>query len=353
MSIALIKDSRLFAKTINIPLGISHGEVASLVENEVESSPLWAGEKSVCAYMRFADTALTYEGTLETAFADIDNNALLDSKLVIATSALLSAFELDGVCVVEFNESISVANFENGNITAFAACDIHFDKAKSIANALSLAGLSGVHAKYYKLLSVFCKYRNVKIELQQFDAQGNALQTLTSTRKVSFFASAELRNDAELKNARQSKTRKVVKKLSVFAFCGFFAYLCFWQISNVLKSSEIKSMQEYYNSIAPTATKVEAKSAEISRLASLTNKKMRPIETIASINAVRPDSIIFARVSLEASGKISIEGTSDSIASVKEFVDAINNSGEFSAEMNVDTISGNTRFNINVTQAKK
>lgn len=353
MFIALIKDSRLFAKTIDIPTGINSGEVASLVENEVEASPLWSGDKSVCSYIQFASTALVYEGSVDTVFADIEKNQLLEAKLVIPTSALLTAFDFQGVCVFEFDESISVANFEDGKITSFASCDILFDKSTAISDALSLAGISGENANYYKLSNFTCIRKQVKIDFQQLNENGEVLQTLSAKQKISALATAELRNVAELKKSKKSRTQKYVKKFSIFAVLAFVIFLCFWQISNILKESEIKSMQQHFDSISPTAAKIEAKSLEVARLAELTNKKMRPIEIMASINAARPDSVSFARILFEADGKISVEGTAESIANVKEFVDAINNAGNFYAEMKVDSVGGKTRFVISVIKAKK
>ena len=82
-------------------------------------------------------------------------------------------------------------------------------------------------------------------------------------------------------------------------------------------------------------------------------EKIRPIETLALINTMRPDSVMFERVELSSPKGIQIVGTADSITSVKTFADTINNSKKFSAQMDSDSSRGNTRFTMSISGGEK
>ena len=114
----------------------------------------------------------------------------------------------------------------------------------------------------------------------------------------------------------------------------------------VLEQRELDNLVVELAKIEPRAKQIEAQSAEIAKLATFKGKKMRPIETLAFVNSMRPDDVFFERVTQENINSMQLAGSADSITSVKTFVDTINNSGTFSAKMDSDTSRGKTRFTI-------
>ena len=348
MSVILIDDSRLFLKAIDVPLELSTSDIKDFVDNEVENSALWTPDK-ISAYIKKGNSLCIYIASLESVFDDINKDYLESAKLIIPASSLLCAFNLQGACFLKNDETICAVEFQDNSITKIAATsalDGNFDLAK--ANALALAGIKSEDISTYKFTSIKYKYGKIEATLSKIDSEDNIIKSFSITEKTKAFSTAELRTNEMLKEAKASFWRRIAKNLAIRSIPVFILLMTIFQISIIFDKFQLEKAIKQLEEIEPKAKKIEAQSAEIAKLASFKGKKIRPIETLALINSMRSDDIYFERIAQENVDNVSVSGSADSINSVKEFIDALNQSGSFDAKMESDTSRGKTRFTINI-----
>ena len=347
MSVILVDDSRLFVKVVEVPSELSSSDVVEFAQNEIESTPLWTPDKSFSFYQKGTSVCL-YAGSTDNIFDDISAEEISSAKLIVPASAVFCSFNLQGVCVLEDEFSVCAILFENGSIKNIASCSVLGDDFKTaISNALLLAGIdSSVEVKRYKFESIKTSFNKLNATLLCLDDNGDTLETLSLTQKISAFATAELRDVQQLKSVRSAMVNRVVKKFFVWLVPVVVLFMIGYQGKLVLEQRELDNLVVELAKIEPRAKQIEAQSAEIAKLATFKGKKMRPIETLALVNSMRPDDVFFERVTQENINSMQLAGSADSITSVKTFVDTINNSGTFSAKMDSDTSRGKTRFTI-------
>ena len=348
MSVILIDDSRLFLKAVDVPLELSTSDTKDFVENEVENSALWTPDK-ISAYIKKGNSLCIYIASLESVFDEINKDYIESAKLIIPSSSLLCAFNLQGACILKSDETVCAVEFQDNSITKIAATstlDGNFDLAK--ANALALAGINTEDISTYKFTSIKYKYGKIEATLSKIDEEDNIIESFSITEKIKTFLTAELRTNEMLKEAKSSFWRRIAKNLIIRSIPILILLMAIFQISIIFDKFQLEEAIKQLEKIEPKAKKIEAQSAEIAKLASFKGKKIRPIETLALINSMRSDDIYFERIAQESVDKISISGSANSINSVKEFIDALNQSGSFDAKMESDTSHGKTRFTINL-----
>ncbi len=348
MSIILIDDSRLFIKAVGVPLELFEAEVAELVDHDVETYPLWSADR-ISAFYKKGESLCVYVGSEKSLFEGIESDKLNKAKLIIPASALFCAFDLKGACVLLEEDSVCAVDFSEGSITKIAAVSaVDGNINVAIKNALGLAGIDCKEPSLYRFTSVKVKHGKIFADLAKLDESMKACEELSLVDKLKHFASAELRSIDMLKNAKSSLVKGFFKSVLLYSLPIIIVLMSLYQVSILWYKNELKKSAQELEKIEPQAKKIEAYSAEIAKLASFKGKKIHPIETLALINSMRADGIMFERVSQENYNSILVEGTSDSINSVKEFVDSLNSSEVFNAKMESDTSRGNTRFSIKI-----
>ncbi len=350
MSVIFIDDSRLFVKAVEIPCELSEGDVAEYAQNEIESTQLWSADK-ISSFYKKGNSLCLYVANAENAFDDIDKSVVDGAKIVLPSSVILCALNLDGAVVLESEFSVCAAFFHDNSVKNIASCSVVGDDiATARANAMLIAGIECENPVRYKLASVKVSGSKIVAKLARLDDDGNVVETLSLKEKLSKFATAELRDASMLKDARSSTFRRKFNALVLWCIPLLILAMGAYQIKLISEEKSLAELLAKVNELEPRAKQVEAKRMEIIKLSSFQGEKIHPIETLALINTMRADDIIFDRISQNDVNSVEISGSADSITSVKEFVDAINESEEFSAKMESDTSRGKTRFSIKLTR---
>ena len=354
MRALLIDDSRFFIKAESVPPELSDSEAAFFASSEAEASAAWSGEAMVSAHMRFGESVLIYAGSRETVFGGYSLEELSRARLVIPASAALLALKPDGVCVLEGPSCVFAAEFSRGRAVragAFAVSDSS-GAEQARMNAFELAGIDASSPFcVYKLLAAELKNGRVAVSAERHC--GGGAEKLEASVAKKFFASAELRGGELLRASRRVFWNRAALRLAALAAALALAGLCAWQVSIWAKAAEVKNLRAHLASIEPAAKIVEKRSAEISKLSNFAGEKVRPIRTLAYLNSLRPDSVSFDSIRQTGVSEAAITGTAPSITDVKAFVDAVNASKKYSAQMTSDSSRGKTRFVVNLTGGGK
>ena len=354
MSIIFIDDSRLFAKTALAPSELSASDVDGLCAYEAESLPIFNGDKSVKSFLRLKNSAIIYVGARSRVFDDLSAQEISSAKYIVPLSAAFASLNLDGLFALETSQSITILNFENGDAKNIASCPLSTDYNETLNNALSLAGIDNVDSiKRVRFVSAKLSGRKITISFEFLDSSGGVESVCSECIMRAKLSSAELRSLEQIKALKSAKVHCLARKILSVCAVIFVLLLFVWQGALILEKSEIRALELHFEKISPIAKRVEAQSAEIVKLSNFLGEKIRPIETLALINTMRPDSVMFERVELSSQKGLQIVGTADSITSVKTFADTINNSKQFSAQMNSDSSRGNTRFTMSISGGEK
>ena len=187
--------------------------------------------------------------------------------------------------------------------------------------------------------------KRIEEGLKELEIKGEELNGILVTHEHS----DHMLCDSEmLKSAKKSRFVRAfcVGAVGAYALCAFFlaalgAYL-------LCENARLERVSAELSKLEPAAARVEAMAAEAAKLADLAGAAARPVETLAALNALRPDGVIFEKLAREGGGEISVSGGADSIVDVKKFTDALNDSEKYSAKMSGDTVRGKTRFTVSI-----
>lgn len=354
MSIILIDDCRFLIKAEDVPAELSNAEAAFFAASEADAAASWAGEPMAEAHMRAGGSVLIYTGSRGTVFGGYSDDELARARLVIPASAALCALKPDGVCVLQTGSCMSAVEFENGRAVragAFGFADEQ-DAEQARQNAFALAGIpAGAPFALYRIVSAKLKRGRVVFAAERvLDGAAEHIETAVPKK---YFASAELRGAELLRASRRALAALWARRIAAACAALFAAWLCFWQVSLVLRAGDAEKSRARLSAIEPLAKQIEKRSLEISKLSNFAGAKMRPIKTLAYLNTLRPDSIAFDSVRQTGVCDVSITGTAPSITDVKAFVDAVNADKKYAAQMTSDASRGKTRFVITLAEEKK
>ncbi len=354
MSVILVEDSRVFASVIAFARDFSDADAQAAARTLAELSPLCAGVDMLSACARKGGTILAYAALPDSVFGGISREELDRARLVMPASALLAAADFDGVVALVYGGGVCVAKFENGGFANAGACAVEDgDIPAAVRGAFELAELGGgeetpASVAVYKVESVGISRGTLAAELTRIGADGGVLERVSIAKKARHFASAELRNSEMLKSAKKSRFVRAfcVGAVGAYALCAFSlaalgAYL-------LCENARLERVSAELSKLEPAAARVEAMAAEAAKLADLAGMAARPVETLAALNALRPDGVVFEKLAREGGGAISVSGRADSIVDVKKFTDALNDSEKYSAKMSGDTVRGKTRFTVSI-----
>ena len=93
----------------------------------------------------------------------------------------------------------------------------------------------------------------------------------------------------------------------------------------------LRSRQTRIDQQIPAARQVETNHDIVERLSGYIDRKPQPLEQLAYVNDLRPRSIYFTKVSIEAGGQMVIEGSTAALAEVNEFEASLKRSGGFTS----------------------
>jgi len=93
----------------------------------------------------------------------------------------------------------------------------------------------------------------------------------------------------------------------------------------------LRSRQTRIDAQVPAARQAETNHDIVERLSGYIDRKPQPLEQLAYVNDLRPRSIYFTKVSMEAAGQMVIEGSTAALAEVNEFEAALKRSGAFTS----------------------
>ncbi len=360
MYILLIEDSRCFSKAVSTVSKLSDADIASFVMLDAESSPIWNNNRCLSAYIKAGNSSLlSYIGFKDSVFDGYLQSDLLSARLVIPASALLTFFDLNGFYLLKTRNSVCAIEFTNTIPQKIGACAISENVSESefkeaVENAKSLAGISSDSVATFCSVDAKLLFANrAKITLSILDKNGNAKKQLCTTKKISSLYSADLRDVSMLKESQKLRFSSLLNKVMLVSALVFVFILCICQICLFLESGKIASLSAELSHIEPKAKSIEAQSAEISLLDTLSKRKTFPILQLAKINEYRPNYVILEEFKLSQSGEIYISGNSGSITLVKKFNDALVASGDYKVTFKSDTSRGKTRFSMNISAVKK
>lgn len=339
MSVVLIEDCALFGKGIAFPESLSRADARSFARETALECSIFPPEKTLFGFVRAGVVYVCEKSALPPQARE--------ARLVMPASALLAAFEADGVCAFKYGAGVCVFDFGETKKTASACGE------NALENAMALAGIDAEargRASVFAVESVSERGGKIEIKLEKTLPDGT-VEHLSARKNVSFFADAELRPPADMAALKRAARARAAAKVCCAVFALAVVWLVYASVNAFFVSREIEEKTRVLAELEPAAKQIEAANADALKLFDVIGSRIEPVSALARVNALRPDGVWFARAKFSGSGEISVSGEADSIAKVKKFADAL--AKEFSVELTTDTARGKTRFSVKLSKYAK
>ena len=331
--VILLGSGSLFVKILEAPPAMSNEDMRDYVETFAEQLSPLPPEALRFSYMRKGASIVLFAGSKDRLFAEQEKNSVESATLVVPAIALLKNVELpDGPSLFEVGDSITLIECENGVWKNLTAMPMRGNRMECSAKLLKAAGkgdsigdisffaLASHSLRSNKLEFELLQYRGVPSEIGESSSHVKALNLSISKREL---LESDIRDKRAMKKIGIDRRNKALTQARAYILPALFIILLALQCLQWYELAGLRALESEYESIAPKAKLAELKSEEIAKMLQFTEKMPLPMEMLAAVNASRPDSVAFSRVSVSEGKNIEIKATAPSISAANSYLEAL------------------------------
>ena len=190
--------------------------------------------------------------------------------------------------------------------------------------------------------------------VSEFDGEGSLLSGAAVPKAVfripeKALATLDVR-DAEIVRAFAKKRRAERLKSACLRLVPLaFALLLLGQIVLWFGERGVSRMAAEFAEIEPQAKEIESRAERLAELRRFSRKKLRAVESLALLNADRPEKVRFLRYTQTSPNSAEIRGYAATIGETNAYLDALKkNPAVASAELKSETSRGEAKFVLGV-----
>jgi len=337
-------DGAFFARTIDLPEGLSDADARDFVFAWIENSSPLPMDKMRFGFVRSGPRALVFAGLEERVFGGFDRAALAAADSFLPAFAVLAAGGApDGVYIVKSEKSFSRVKIEGGAAAEVSALS---RESGSEASAAALGNFDG--ARFLEILSGNPRGRFEFNEYKTIEFSGEA-SPLSVQLSASARSLADVRDAAALQKMARVRRMAGARAYAFRLVPAVFALLFISQLFIWKKSSARNELAAEYEAVAPKAKLVEGESEKLADLRMFSEKHLHAIGALALVNVARPEDIRFQRSVQTSPFDVQIQGVAPTVGKVHAFVNALSAlDGVKSAEQKTEISRGEARFTVNL-----
>lgn len=351
--IILLSDSAFFVKAVDLPPGLPRRDCGDFADTALEDISPLPPEKLRRGYALSGGRMVIFASSADKAFGEgRDEESLKEAKVVAPAAALLAASNaVSDVSFFKTADSVCLIAPKDGAWAGFwsipAGDDLESDRRTLLQMAESDGAELAEPARGAKVLTLeSARWRRGKAVLEISDSSG-------SRRDFSISARDAQACDVRIQNrTAESEKKRRTDVAILWAFrlaAAAFALLLCWQFYAWSLNSKVVELSARLGAIQPKATAIEKLSEESARLSAFTGKKIHALQTIAKINAARPDEVSFVRAVFSSPAEVEIFGKAPALASVGEFSKKLKSmAGVSDVELKTERASNEAKFSMKV-----
>lgn len=336
-------DGAFFAKTLDAPESLSDADLRGFVETWVETNSPMPAERMRTGFLRVGGRVHVFSGLDERVFAGLDG-AEAESPVVAPASLLPLCGVSDGFALVRSPRCVSIAEFSDGAIVSLCSRKNSGDAPADIAALRAESGSAGGGRMFAVSDGL----------VSEFDGEGSLLSGAAVPKAVfripeKALATLDVR-DAEIVRAFAKKRRAERLKSACLRLVPLaFALLLLGQIVLWFGERGVSRMAAEFAEIEPQAKEIESRAERLAELRRFSRKKLRAVESLALLNADRPEKVRFLRYTQTSPNSVEIRGYAATIGETNAYLDALKkNPAVASAELKSETSRGEAKFVLGV-----
>lgn len=354
--IILLPDSAFFVKTADLPPGLLRRDCGDFADTILEDISPLPPEKLRRGYALPGGRMAIFASSADKAFGEgRTEESLKAAKVAAPAAALLAASNaLSGVSCASFfktADSLCLITSKGGAWEGFWSIPAGGDSESDRRTLLQMAESDGAElpesANGARVLTLeSARWRRGKAVLEISDSSG-------ARRSFSISARDAQACDVRIQNrTAESEKKRRTDAAILWAFrlaAAAFALLLCWQFYAWSLNSKVVELAARIGELQPKATAIEKLSEESARLSAFTGKKIHALQTIAKINAARPDEVSFVRAVFSSPAEVEIFGKAPALASVGEFSKKLKGmAGVSDVELKTERASNEAKFSMKV-----
>lgn len=336
-------DGAFFAKTLDAPESLSDADLRGFVETWVETNSPMPSERMRTGFLRVGGRVHIFSGLDERVFDGL-GGAEAESPVVAPASLLPLCGVAGGFAFMRSPRGVSLAEFSDGAIVSLWSRKNSGDVLADIAALRAESGLS-VGGRMFAVSDGL---------VSEFDS-GEAFISGAAVPKAVFripekaLATLDVR-DAETVRAFAKKRRaERLKSACLWLVPIAFALLLLGQIMLWLGEYGVSRMASDFAEIEPQAKEIESRAERLAELRRFSRKKLHAVESLALLNADRPENVRFLRYTQTSPNSVEIRGYAATIGDTNAYLAALKkNPAVASAELKSETSRGEAKFVLEV-----
>ncbi len=320
-NIELVGSESFFVKIIDAPGGMSPADAESFVSMSLEDSCPLPPDKICRGWIAQNGKIAIFAASKEKSenFSR-SGDEIPDYVVPSASLALFAEFPEENVFVAD-DTSICSLKTEGGKLKDFQVVKIGNEFGKAVEELREISELE--NPPIFKLKQ-FDGKRYASGIFAKVDSEGKF-----SGEEVSFnfplkkLSTLDLRDRRKLKKMNSEARKEKAERLLLSAVPAAVVLLLCWQAAVLFFSLKTGSRDLEVSELEKASKEIEKRSEQIAELTKFGGDKLHPLAIVAFLNDLRPDGVVFSKVSVDDKKDVEIQGKSKSIRLLDSYVRAL------------------------------